>query len=84
MMYSCEKRSISYLESSFVHNFTDFFLFRVEVLATDLVVAEEANEDWKANLLDSCKESVESRKTASGGDELDNMVYKCLSCKLSR
>lgn len=43
------------LESSFFRERSDFFFFLAELLGTNLVAAEKASEDWKSDLLESCR-----------------------------
>jgi hypothetical protein len=54
MLYGCINEAIVKLESSFAQNLADFVGVYVEVVATDQVIAEEATEEWKTKMLDSC------------------------------
>ena len=54
------------LESSFLQNFVDFIGLRVEILATDLVIAEQATEGWRVKLMDSCNKIIGTAQTGEG------------------
>lgn len=60
MLYGCIKEAIMKLESSFLQNFAYFVGLRVEILGTDVVIAEQATEDWKAKLLESCNKIIDA------------------------
>lgn len=56
MIYSCEKRAFMKLESSFLQNYANFVHLCVEIMGSGLVVTEQASEEWKTGLLESCSE----------------------------
>lgn len=53
------------LESGFLQNFVDFIGLLVEILGTDVMVAEQAMEEWKIKLMDSCNKILDTARTAA-------------------
>ena len=55
MMYECEKDTILKIEEDFIRQKSDLFLFMLDCVTTQIVAAEQAEEDWKLSLKDYCE-----------------------------
>lgn len=72
-MFENEKKSILKIEANFIQQKSDLFLFMLDCICTQIVMAELASEEWKLSLREYCLNAFARTKKRTRSHSISNL-----------